>query len=70
MSESRPQASRPLNELDPLSGPQRGLVAELVAYVVHTRKWWLAPILVMLFLLAALILLGSTGAAPFIYTLF
>ncbi len=35
------------------------------------KKWWLAPILVFLVLLSALIILTEGSAvAPFIYTLF
>jgi hypothetical protein len=32
--------------------------------------WWLTPILVVFGLLGILLVLGVTGAAPFIYTLF
>ena len=35
------------------------------------KKWWLAPILVMLILLSTLIVMTQGSAlAPFIYTLF
>jgi len=47
-----------------------GIVREFVDYLRHTRKWWLTPIIIMLVLLGGLIILGGTGAAPFIYTLF
>lgn len=47
-----------------------GLISEFVAFLGEHRKWWLAPILVMILLLGVLVILGSTGAAPFIYTLF
>jgi len=56
-------------EREALSGGQ-GLAREFWAYLMHTKKWWITPIVVMLLLLAGLIILGSTGAAPFIYTLF
>lgn len=49
---------------------QVGLVAEFGAYLRHNRKWWLAPIVIALVLLAGLVWLGGTAAAPFIYTLF
>jgi uncharacterized protein DUF5989 len=48
----------------------QGFAREFWAYLMHTKKWWITPIVVMLLLLAGLIILGSTGAAPFIYTLF
>jgi hypothetical protein len=47
-----------------------GLVRELADYLAHNKKWWLAPIIVVLLLVGLLLILGSTGAAPFIYTLF
>lgn len=35
------------------------------------KKWWLAPLIIVLILLGLLIVLGSGSAlAPFIYTLF
>jgi hypothetical protein len=40
-------------------------------YFLRTsKKWWLAPILVLMLLFGALMLLSGTAAAPFIYTLF
>lgn len=48
----------------------RGLVSEFVDFLRENKKWWLAPILVVLLLFGILILLAGTGAAPFIYTLF
>jgi hypothetical protein len=47
-----------------------GLVSEFLAYLRQSRKWWLLPILLALLVLGALVFLGGTGAAPFIYTLF
>jgi hypothetical protein len=47
-----------------------GLGGELWYFLHRTRKWWLAPILVVLLALGVLIILSSTAAAPFIYTLF
>ena len=49
---------------------QVGLIAEFGAFLRYNRKWWLAPIVVALVLLAGLVWLGGTAAAPFIYTLF
>ena len=47
-----------------------GLLADLFAFLKHTKKWWLLPILVVLALFGLLAALGGTSAAPFIYTLF
>ena len=50
-------------------GKQLSLVEEFLLFVVQNKKWWLIPILLVLGLFGLLIVLGSTGAAPFIYTL-
>ena len=47
-----------------------GFFRELVMFLRHNKKWYLIPIVVSILLLGVLIALGSTGAAPFIYTLF
>lgn len=47
-----------------------GLVAEFLDFLLHNKKWWLAPIVVVLLLLGLIAVLGGTGAAPFIYALF
>lgn len=49
---------------------QTNLASEMFAFLRHTKKWWLAPAIVMLALLGVLIVLGGSSVAPFIYTLF
>ena len=51
-------------------GERVSLAAEFWQFITENKKWWLAPILVVLALFGLLMLLGSTAAAPFIYTLF
>lgn len=52
-------------------GGKLGILSELVSFLMHRKKWWLVPILVMLVLLSLLIILTEGSAvAPFIYTLF
>lgn len=46
------------------------VVTELWLFMAHNKKWWLAPVIILLLLLGGLVALGSSGAAPFIYTLF
>ncbi len=46
------------------------LVQEFIQFVVEEQKWWLIPILLSFALIGVLVVLSSTGAAPFIYTLF
>ena len=50
--------------------PQVGLLAEFLDFLLHNKKWWLTPIVLVLLLVGLLVVLGGTGAAPFIYTLF
>lgn len=54
------------------SGARRrdGLVGEFVGFILHSKKLWLVPLIVVLLLMSVLVLLGGTAAAPFIYTLF
>ena len=49
---------------------QRGLIREIFEFLRHTKKWWLAPVIVILMLVGVLFALGSTAIAPLIYTLF
>ncbi len=46
------------------------LPSEFWDFLKHNKKWWLAPILIVVLLLGALVFLSGSGAAPFIYTLF
>jgi hypothetical protein len=46
------------------------LARELWDFMRHNKKWWLLPILLSMLLLGGLVVLGGTGIAPFIYTLF
>ena len=48
----------------------RGPLAEFMSFVLHNKKWWLTPIIVVLALVAVLVVLGGSGVAPFIYSLF
>jgi hypothetical protein len=41
-----------------------------VGFHQDEQEWWLLPIIVVLLVFGLLIFLGSTGIAPFIYTLF
>lgn len=50
--------------------PSQTLVQEFLQFIVENKKWWLIPILLSFGLIGLLVALSSTGAAPFIYTLF
>ena len=47
-----------------------GLMGEFVGFMKENAKWWLLPFLIVFGLLGVALILGSTGAAPFIYTMF
>ena len=47
-----------------------GLGREILDMLKHNKKFWMIPIIVILALFAVLVVLGTTSAAPFIYTLF
>jgi hypothetical protein len=48
-----------------------GIVGELLSFFWSTKRWWLIPMLIALFLISGLIVLAQSSAiAPFIYTLF
>ena len=50
--------------------PDPGLLREFLSFLVHNKKWWLLPILIVLLLMGILIVLSATPAAPFIYPVF
>ncbi len=45
------------------------LLKEFGEFAWHNKAWWIVPIVLVLLLLSALIIAGSS-VAPFIYTLF
>jgi len=51
-------------------GKRRSFLTELLDFIVQNKAWVIAPIIVVLLLAGLLIILGSSKAAPFIYTLF
>jgi hypothetical protein len=51
-------------------GKNPGFWKDLVSFLMQNKKWWLLPVVIVTILAGALIILGSTAAAPFIYTLF
>jgi hypothetical protein len=50
--------------------PTGGVSREVFRFLMQTKKWWLLPIVLALVLVGAIAVLGGSGAAPFIYTLF
>ena len=52
------------------SGLRPSCLPNYFDFLLQNKKWWLVPIVLVLLLVALLIVLGGTGVAPFIYTLF
>lgn len=50
--------------------PAQGLLSEFWDFLRYNKKWWLTPIILVLLCVGALLVLGGTAAAPFIYTIF
>lgn len=72
MNHPDPQSdSQSDNEFERLGAEQElSLVGEFWVFIKENKAWWMIPILLVLGGLGLLVVLGSTGAAPFIYTLF
>ncbi|MEE3330338.1 MAG: DUF5989 family protein [Myxococcota bacterium] len=51
-------------------GETASITREFVDFLKENKKWWLAPIVISVLALGALVVLGGSAAAPFIYTLF
>jgi membrane-bound ClpP family serine protease len=59
------------NNLERLANEkQPGIAAEFYEFLRDNKKWWLMPILILIGAFGILVALASTGAAPFIYTMF
>ena len=75
MTDSTPPQHRNRQEeferaADRAAGASPGPIAECRYFLARTRKWWMVPIFLSLLLVGALILVGGTSVAPFIYALF
>jgi hypothetical protein len=64
------QEPQPSDFESAVTQPRRSFLGELWGFLRENKKWWLLPIIAALLLLGGLVILGSTGLAPFIYTLF
>ncbi len=46
------------------------LLAEFGDFLVHNKKWWLTPIVLVLAMVGLLVTLSTSAVAPFIYPMF
>lgn len=51
-------------------GKRASAMAELGRFLMHNKKWWLAPIILILLLLGLLIFLSGSAIGPFLYTFY
>ena len=49
---------------------QLTLLQEFAVFIMENKKWWLIPILAVMFFVGLVVVLSSTGLAPFVYTIF
>ncbi len=48
-----------------------GTAGELMSFLLSNKRWWMVPMVAVLFLFGVLFILAQSSAiAPFIYTLF
>ncbi len=62
----------PMSDFEKLASTEqeRGFFGEFWDFLRYNKKWWLAPILILLLLIGVVVLFSGTALAPFIYTLF
>ena len=46
------------------------VIVEFTDFLLHNKKWWLTPIILVLLVFSLFIALTSSAVAPFIYVLF
>ena len=68
--ESTPDNEKGQSKFEQAAPTNASLGSEIIAFLGANKKWWLLPILVVFVLFGVVALLGTTPAAPFIYTFF
>jgi uncharacterized protein DUF5989 len=58
------------DEFVQLAQSHSGLLREYIDWLRYNKKWLLTPTVFCLILVGAIVMLGGTAVAPFIYTLF
>ena len=46
------------------------VLRDLVGFLMANKAWWLFPMVLVTLILVALVVLGGSPVAPFIYTVF
>ena len=58
------------SQFEKVASKNNSVLGDFFDYLKANKKWWLLPIVSTLVLIGILLLLSTTAAAPFIYTLF
>jgi hypothetical protein len=67
--ESKPHAIGQ-SKFEEVAAENASLVSEILGFLRENKKWWLLPVMGTFLVLGVMVLLSTTAAAPFIYTLF
>ena len=70
MSDPTGPTKSPFEDEARRAGQGASALREFGFLLARTRKWWMAPLVMALFLVAALLVLGGTSAGPLVYALF
>jgi hypothetical protein len=57
-------------KFEELPPPRQGLAREFIGFLRHNKKYWMAPLIILLFLVGLLIVIAGSSVSPFIYPLF
>lgn len=69
-TESLPPRSSPDEFEKQAAQAAPGLLREFVDFILHSKKYWLLPIVLLLLGLAVFLVASGSIAAPWLYTLF
>lgn len=58
------------SQFEKVAHKNKSVIGDFIDYLKANKKWWLLPILTTFLVIGVLLLLSTTAAAPFIYTLF
>jgi hypothetical protein len=58
------------SKFEKVAAKNASLVSEILGFLGQNKKWWLLPVMGTLLVFGVMVLLSTTAAAPFVYTLF
>jgi len=70
MSQPEEKPEKPENEFARQADERPpGIIAEFWDFLIHNKKWWITPIVLVLLAMGVLVVLSGSPVAPFIYTI-